>query len=234
MSKEVTEADFRKPEFVGADPKDYEFDGTGCVVRKDRWERAIRALVEPAGLSLREFEIADLVSIAHGSLDCLTKVMVNVGTIPETSDIGDNYEPDHPMRLFDDCGKRLGVLVHLSKSKDETLTRLMNRCQEVDRAIAAAIGLTGLQTPIDALVELRKLTPGGGEKSLPAQIKQLQYEKRELEKEIAATHTCYDDNDVNVPDQIKDSNGQVALGQCKHCGKAEIELGQTICTGERK
>lgn len=36
--RKVTENDFRKPEFYGADPDDCEFDDSGKVVRKDRWE----------------------------------------------------------------------------------------------------------------------------------------------------------------------------------------------------
>lgn len=64
----VTEADFRRPEFRDAKPEDYEFDGTGEVVRKDRWETTVRQIVgvlEDAGharISRRRFELADVVS----------------------------------------------------------------------------------------------------------------------------------------------------------------------------
>lgn len=45
-----------------------------------------------------------------------------------------------------------------------------------------------------------------------------------------ASHTLWRDGDVGVPTIICDSNGQVALGLCKFCGKAEAELGDFACT----
>jgi len=64
--REVTEADFRKPEFRDAKPEDYEFSGSGEVVRKDRWESAVRQIVgvlEDAGhrCSRRHFEVSNVV-----------------------------------------------------------------------------------------------------------------------------------------------------------------------------
>lgn len=62
MSREVTELDFRMPEFRSAKVEDYEFRADGKVVRKDRWETAvhhIRGIVGPRG---REFEISDVVN----------------------------------------------------------------------------------------------------------------------------------------------------------------------------
>lgn len=43
-------------------------------------------------------------------------------------------------------------------------------------------------------------------------------------KEILATHDLYETGDKNVPSSICDSNGEVALGLCKRCGRGEIEL----------
>lgn len=71
MSRAVTEADFRMPEFRDAKPEDYEFDGTGEVVRKDRWEKAVRQIVgalEDAGhvgMARRKFTIAHVVTRVH-------------------------------------------------------------------------------------------------------------------------------------------------------------------------
>ena len=62
MSREVTEEDFRMPEFRGADPKDYEFRSDGKVVRKDRWESAIHKIHGLLGDPRREFEIPDIVA----------------------------------------------------------------------------------------------------------------------------------------------------------------------------
>lgn len=61
MSRAVTEMDFRKPEFVGADPKDYEFRNDGKIVRKDRWQNGIHRIRSILGDDRREFEIDDIV-----------------------------------------------------------------------------------------------------------------------------------------------------------------------------
>jgi hypothetical protein len=66
-SRAVTERDFRRPEFLDAKPEDYEFDGDGRVVRKDRWETGIRRIVGILAEhrlgpgSRRQFEIAEVV-----------------------------------------------------------------------------------------------------------------------------------------------------------------------------
>lgn len=58
----VTERDFRKEEFKDAKPEDYEFRADGEVVRKDRWERAIKSIAFAAGFGGRkEWEISDVV-----------------------------------------------------------------------------------------------------------------------------------------------------------------------------
>lgn len=72
-NREVTERDFRMPEFRDADPKDYEFREDGKVVRKDRWEMGIRRIRSALGDQRREFEIEDVVSA----------VKALVATLPE-------------------------------------------------------------------------------------------------------------------------------------------------------
>lgn len=37
-------------------------------------------------------------------------------------------------------------------------------------------------------------------------------------------HTLYEDGDEGAPEQIKDRNGQIVLGLCKVCRRAEAEL----------
>ncbi|AMX20217.1 hypothetical protein IEC338SC_3103 [Acinetobacter pittii] len=46
MSEEVTEFDLRRPEFQDPmlKPEDFEFDGDGNIVRKDRFEKLTRKL----------------------------------------------------------------------------------------------------------------------------------------------------------------------------------------------
>jgi len=60
--KKVTEADFRKEEFRDANIEDYEFRADGEVVRKDRWEMAIRKIQMLVLPEMREFEIDKVVS----------------------------------------------------------------------------------------------------------------------------------------------------------------------------
>lgn len=57
----VTERDFRRPEFLDANPEDYEFREDGKIVRKDRWERGIKRIVSIVGLNNREFEIDEVI-----------------------------------------------------------------------------------------------------------------------------------------------------------------------------
>lgn len=71
--REVTEFDLRAEEFKHPSfkPSDYEFRSDGKIVRKDRWEQGIRSLVEPAGFSLREFEIDAVVESITAKLQAL-------------------------------------------------------------------------------------------------------------------------------------------------------------------
>ena len=41
---------------------------------------------------------------------------------------------------------------------------------------------------------------------------------------IPPPHDLYKDGDLDIPEQVLDRNGQVALGMCKVCGRAECEL----------
>lgn len=62
IPKQVTERDFRRPEFRDADPNDYEFREDGAIVRKDRWEQGIRSIAGQEGMSGTKFEVADIVA----------------------------------------------------------------------------------------------------------------------------------------------------------------------------
>ena len=60
--REVTEADFRMAQYRDAKPEDYEFRNDGELVRKDRWERAVRDIASAMGYESRAgFEIDVLV-----------------------------------------------------------------------------------------------------------------------------------------------------------------------------
>ena len=61
MQREVTEQDFRMPEFRNAKPEDYEWRADGKLVRKDRWEQGIQSIRFLVGIDAREFEIPDVI-----------------------------------------------------------------------------------------------------------------------------------------------------------------------------
>ncbi|UCV26700.1 hypothetical protein [Ferribacterium limneticum] len=66
----VTEKDFRRPEFMEANPDDYEFRADGAIVRKDRWEQGFRRIVNLAGCSSSsEFEIDDIIATVDKKLN---------------------------------------------------------------------------------------------------------------------------------------------------------------------
>lgn len=69
--RSVTEFDFRAPEFQhpGIRPEDYEFRQDGKIVRKDRWETAVRNIVSILGWSRRDFELPDVVEEVRSRLE---------------------------------------------------------------------------------------------------------------------------------------------------------------------
>lgn len=75
----VTEKDFRMPEFLDARPEDYEFRDDGAIVRKDRWERAMReiaGIMEVGRGAIGGFEIPAVVEAVRelkGRMDGLLK-----------------------------------------------------------------------------------------------------------------------------------------------------------------
>lgn len=42
-------------------------------------------------------------------------------------------------------------------------------------------------------------------------------------------HQLYKTGDPDAPDYLKDQNGEVVLGECRKCGKVEIELDEPCC-----
>ena len=45
-------------------------------------------------------------------------------------------------------------------------------------------------------------------------------------KRSSPQHDLYEDGDADIPDCVKDRNGDVVLGLCKRCNRAEVELDQ--------
>lgn len=81
MRRQVAELDFRLPEFRDAKVEDYEFREDGKLVRKDRWESAVREIKSLVLGGTREFEIDDVVAavrdlVIKGSITiCVTLEM---------------------------------------------------------------------------------------------------------------------------------------------------------------
>lgn len=61
-TRQVTEADFRLPEFRDAKPEDYEFCPDGTIARKDRWITAVNSIRHLVGIDSRSYEICDVVN----------------------------------------------------------------------------------------------------------------------------------------------------------------------------
>ncbi|MFC4161972.1 hypothetical protein [Chitinimonas lacunae] len=80
QGREVTEADFRLPEYRHARPEDYEFRRDGKLVRKDRWETGLRNIVNALGWCRDTFEIEDVV-------DAVQELVLRAGPVnPPDSD----------------------------------------------------------------------------------------------------------------------------------------------------
>ena len=90
MAREVTEKDFRQPEYRDAKVEDYEFRSDGALVRKDRWETAIQSIRSIVGIDCREFEITDVV-------DAVRKLSVELEKENEWNDItGESEYCEYP------------------------------------------------------------------------------------------------------------------------------------------
>lgn len=77
------------PEFRDAKVEDYEFRDDGKLVRKDRWECAIRSIRHLVGITGREFEIPDVV-------DAVRKMVVTFeGWLVDESNFPDGDFPDN-------------------------------------------------------------------------------------------------------------------------------------------
>jgi hypothetical protein len=67
--RKVTERDFRSPEFADAKPEEYEFRADGKLVRKDRFVKGFYSVVSALGLSVRDFEIDDVVATVVSTVE---------------------------------------------------------------------------------------------------------------------------------------------------------------------
>lgn len=82
----VTEQDFRMPEFRDAKVEDYEIREDGKLVRKDRWQRAIWSITSIVGMSVREFEIDDVVEAVR-KLKAIAAMPESTGVMVEVPEV---------------------------------------------------------------------------------------------------------------------------------------------------
>jgi cephalosporin-C deacetylase-like acetyl esterase len=85
--RRVTEADFRMPQFRNAKPEDYEFRADGRLVRKDRWEKACRAIAALMGYESREgFELEHLTYSVEVLVEAAKKAGIEIPAFDELPD----------------------------------------------------------------------------------------------------------------------------------------------------
>lgn len=86
IPKQVTERDFRRPEFMDADPNDYEFREDGAIVRKDRWEQGIRKLAGNVMGPRVKFEVDPVVELAGRAAEACKEIYEEF-CLEEVSDV---------------------------------------------------------------------------------------------------------------------------------------------------
>lgn len=74
MTREVTEADIRLPEFKYAKLEDLEIRHDGKVVRKDRWETGIYSIASKLDIT-GEWEISDIVEAVKNPVNKLYEIV---------------------------------------------------------------------------------------------------------------------------------------------------------------
>jgi len=95
---EVTEQDIRLPQFRDAKLEDLEFDASGEVVRKDRFEKSMRTISSRLhginGLSARSNwtceQVVEAVKITIGNLTRLSELTIALNSFPEDAEF---YHP---------------------------------------------------------------------------------------------------------------------------------------------
>lgn len=97
MNRKVLEIDFRKPEFREAKVEDYEFRDDGALVRKDRWETAVRQMASLVEIG-RDWEIIDIKN--------KVKELVKESVYPECSICGFEFDEE----TMDKCYHFSGVI----------------------------------------------------------------------------------------------------------------------------
>ena len=89
-SRIVTEKDFRKDEFINANPEDYEFREDGEIVRKDRWEMGIRRIAHLLDMG-NAWDITDVIQRVDDFINKPTEYMPHEATadisLPTEEDI---------------------------------------------------------------------------------------------------------------------------------------------------
>lgn len=88
--REVTEKDFRKPEYIDAKVEDYEFRDDGKLVRKDRFQTTVFKIASI--LSLRDFECQEVIDEVDSLLNEL-KVIAKLHSVSELDRLDNQVLP---------------------------------------------------------------------------------------------------------------------------------------------
>lgn len=88
--REVTEKDFRKPEFIDAKVEDYEFMDDGKLVRKDRFHTTVFKIASI--LRLRDFECQEVIDEVDSVLNEF-KIIAKLHSIGELDKLDNQLLP---------------------------------------------------------------------------------------------------------------------------------------------
>ncbi len=88
--REVTEKDFRKPEFIDAKVEDYEFRDDGKLVRKDRFQTTVFKIASI--LRLRDFECQEVIDEVDSLLNEF-KIIAKLHSIGELDKLDNQLLP---------------------------------------------------------------------------------------------------------------------------------------------
>lgn len=129
----VTEADFRNPEFRDAKPEDYEFRPDGVLVRKDRWETALRSIATELGFVARAgFEVQEVVAAVDDLMEDGRKSQERIDRIAMALDIEGSTD-DEVVETVTALPLNLADLQQRNRDKDLVIQQLQRSLEEAQR-----------------------------------------------------------------------------------------------------
>ena len=115
-SRIVTEKDFRKDEFIDANPEDYEFREDGKIVRKDRWEKGIRRIAHLLDMG-NVWDITDVIQRVDDIVNKPTEYM------PKEEPAGVSLPTEEDIKKLADGKRRILSFDSVTRKKQIELVR---------------------------------------------------------------------------------------------------------------